>query len=408
MRGVRILMGMGGMVGLRDILTGPWRAVPVLGVTQIISWGTIFYTPVLIVPLIAADRGWSISFAMGGFSIGLLVAGLVAPYVGRAIDRYGGHVVMTIGSLIGALGLFLIVQAKAPFAYYAVWMVLGVAMAANLYDAAFATLGRIFGLGARRPITALTLAGGFASTVSWPATHVLIERVGWSGTYLVYAALLAAIAAPLHAFALPRGRLESDVEVLNGQKEPAKLLPSRGWPFVLVASAFACYAFVPSGLSAHLLAIFARAGIDAGTVVWIGALFGPAQVGARLLEFAFGRNLHPLWVVRFALSTLLCAFIMLAFAGVSAGTAAAFALMFGGANGLVTITRGAVPLALFGASGYGRLIGRLAGPFLLMQSAAPLVMAFVVEHTSDAAALTLAASFASVALICFVAIRRPN
>jgi hypothetical protein len=137
-------------------------------------------------------------------------------------------------------------------------------------------------------------------------------------------------------------------------------------------------------------------------------LFGPAQVGARLLEFAFGRNLHPLWVVRFALSTLLCAFVMLALAGVSAGTAAAFALMFGGANGLVTITRGAVPLALFGASGYGRLIGRLAGPFLLMQSAAPLVMAFVVEHTSDAAALTLAASFASVALICFVAIRRPN
>jgi MFS family permease len=396
------------MIAPRDFIEGPWRAVPVLGVTQILSWGTIFYTPVLIVPLIATDRGWSISFAMGGFSIGLLTAGLVAPYVGRAIDRYGGHVVMTIGSLIGALGLFLIVYAKAQFAYYAVWMVLGVAMAANLYDAAFATLGRIFGIGARRPITALTLAGGFASTVSWPATHVLIERVGWSDTYLVYAALLAVIAAPLHALALPRGRFETEVDVLDGQKAPAKLLSSRGWPFVLVASAFACYAFVPSGLSAHLLAIFARAGIDAGTVVWIGALFGPAQVGARLLEFTFGRNLHPLWVVRFALSTLLCAFVMLAFAGVSAPTAAAFALMFGGANGLVTITRGAVPLALFGASGYGRLIGRLAGPFLLMQSAAPFVMAFVVEHTSDAAALTLAASFALVALICFVAIRRPN
>src|SRR5215813_4674440 len=137
------------MTSLREFIHGPWRAVPVLGVTQILTWGTIFYTPVLIVPLIAAERGWSISFAMGGFSIGLLVAGLVAPYVGRAIDRYGGHVVMTIGSLIGALGLFLIVYAKAPVAYYAVWMVLGVAMAANLYDAAFATLGRIFGLGAR-------------------------------------------------------------------------------------------------------------------------------------------------------------------------------------------------------------------------------------------------------------------
>jgi MFS family permease len=396
------------MMALQDFNHDPWRAVPVLGVTQILSWGTIFYTPVLIVPLIAAERGWSISFAMGGFSVGLLVAGLVAPHVGHSIDRFGGHVVMTIGSLIGALGLFLIVNATVPIAYYAVWMVLGVAMAANLYDAAFATLGRIFGLGARRPITALTLAGGFASTVSWPFTHLLIERVGWSGTYFVYAALLAGIAAPLHALALPRSRYEASPPVDEGRKEPAKILPPRGWPFILVASAFAIYAFVPSGLSAHLLAIFGRAGIDAGTVVWIGALFGPAQVGSRLIEFTFGRNLHPLWVVRFALSTLLCAFVMLAVLGVSAGTAAVFALMFGGANGLVTITRGAVPLALFGASGYGHLMGRLAGPFLLVQSAAPFVMAFVIEHASDPAALALTAGFASVALICFIAIRRQN
>src|SRR5271169_3768772 len=129
----------------RDFIGGPWRAVPVLGVTQILSWGTIFYTPVLIVPLIAAERGWSMSFAMGGFSVGLLVAGLVAPYVGRSIDRFGGHVTMTFGSLTGAVGLVLIGYAAHPAAYLAVWMVLGVAMSANLYDSAFATLGRIFG-----------------------------------------------------------------------------------------------------------------------------------------------------------------------------------------------------------------------------------------------------------------------
>jgi len=395
------------MIALRDFIEGPWRAVPVLGVTQILSWGTIFYTPVLIVPLIATERGWSISFAMGGFSVGLLVAGLVAPYVGRSIDHFGGHVVMTIGSLIGGLGLALIVFAGHPIVYYVVWMVLGVAMAANLYDAAFATLGRIFGAGARRPITALTLAGGFASTVSWPATQFLIDRVSWGGTYLIYAALLTCVAAPLHAVALPRSRFEAAVPAQSAREEPGKVLPPHGLPFILVASAFAAYAFVPSGLSAHLLAIFERTGIDAGTVVWIGALFGPAQVGARLVEFAFGRNLHPLWLVRFALSALLCAFVMLAVFGISIGTAAAFALMFGGANGLVTITRGAVPLALFGASGYGRLMGRLAGPFLLVQSAAPLVMAFTIEHTSDPAALALAAGFASIALICFVALRRP-
>src|ERR1035441_477488 len=273
------------MIAPRDFIDGPWRAVPVLGVTQILSWGTIFYTPVLIVPLIAAERGWSMSFAMGGFSVGLLAAGLVAPYVGRLIDRFGGHVVMTIGSLVGALGLALIGHAADRISYLAVWVVLGIAMAANLYDSAFATLGRIFGVGARAPITALTLAGGLASTVSWPMTHVLLEQVGWHGTYLVYAALLACISAPLHALALPRARFETQVMPRSDAPPPPAVLPP--------------YGFGPSGLSAHLLAIFARSGIDAGTVVWIGALFGPAQVGARLIEFAFGRNLHPLWVARF-------------------------------------------------------------------------------------------------------------
>ncbi len=396
------------MTSPRDFVDGPWRAVPVLGITQILSWGTIFYTPVLIVPLIARERGWSMSFAMGGFSVGLLVAGLVSPYVGRSIDRYGGHVVMAIGSLIGALGLFFIVYAANPIAYMAVWIVLGLAMASNLYDSAFASLGRIFGAGARRPITALTLIGGFASTASWPATHFLLEGLGWRGTYLLYAALLAAISAPLHALALPRGRHEAEAGPREAAAAPAKVLPPYGLAFVLVAAAFASYAFVPSGMSANLLAIFQRSGIDAGTVVWIGALFGPAQVGARLIEFAFGREVHPLWVIRGALTALLAAFGILAVFGISTATAAAFALIFGGANGLVTITRGALPLALFGASGYGRLIGRLAGPFLVMQAAAPVAMAFVVDNVSDGAALAVAAGFATVAIACFMVIRRPH
>jgi len=394
------------MTAYREFFVGPWRAVPVLGVTQILSWGAIYYTPVLIVPLIVHERGWSIAFGMGGFSIGLLAAGLVSPLVGRSIDRFGGHVTMTAGSLLGALGLVLVVYAEGRVTYLAAWMVLGIAMAANLYDSAFGTLGRIFGAAARRPITALTLAGGFASTVSWPATHFLIEAVGWRGTYLIYAALLAGISAPLHALALPRERFEASSVPAGEAAAPAKMLPSRGLPFILVAWAFAAYAFVPSGLSAHLLAIFARHGIGADTVVWIGALFGPAQVGARLIEFSFGRDVHPLWIVRFALGTLLCAFVMLAVLGMSVPVAAAFALMFGGANGLVTITRGSVPLTLFGPAGYGRLMGRLAGPSLVVQSAAPLVMAFVIEKSSDAAALGLTAAFAATALGCFVVIRR--
>src|SRR5438309_3057203 len=257
------------------------------------------------------------SFAMGGFSLALLTAGLVSPRVGWLIDRHGGHRVMPIGSLLAALGLALLAYAAHPAAYLAVWALLGVAIAATLYDPAFATLGRIFGAAARRPITALTLAGGFASTVSWPATHFLIEAVGWRGTYLVYAALLALVAAPLHAFALPRTRAHPAARPEQPAQAPSVALPPTGWPFLLVAAAFAAYAFVPSGLSAHLLAILGRAGIDAATVVTIGALFGPAQVAARIGELVFASRVHPLNVARFAVGLLFAGFALLAVLGLS-------------------------------------------------------------------------------------------
>ncbi len=395
------------MPSLRDMVIGPWRAVSVLGITQIVAWGTIFYSPVLTAPLIVAETGWSLSFVMGGFSLGLLIAGLVSPFVGRSIDRYGGHVVMAAGALVSAAGLLGLAYVHGRAMYLAVWVVLGAGLGASLYDPAFATLGRIFGAAARRPITILTLAGGFASTAGWPTTHLLIESVGWRGTYVVYAVLMAAICAPLYAFVLPRSRAAPGPPAQGTATKPAALLPPRGLAFVLVTAAFTAYAFVPSGLSAHLLAMFGRTGIDATTVVFIGALFGPAQVAARLTELAFGHDVHPLAVARASVALLVVAFALLALFGISVPLAAAFAVMFGAANGLITIARGALPLALFGAEGYGALIGRISGFWLAMQSAAPLVMAFVAERASDATALALAAGFAVIALGCFAAIRRP-
>jgi MFS family permease len=395
------------MPAVRDFALGPWRAVAVLGVTQLIAWGAIFYPPVLMMPLIAAQRGYSFTFAMGGFSAALLAAGLIAPTVGRMIDHHGGHRIMPLGSLAGALGLVLLVYASHPVAYFAVWVLLGVAMSASLYDSAFATLGRIFGAGARQPITALTLIGGFASTVSWPATFALNQSVGWQNTYLIYAALLAGVAAPLHAFALPRMRATADVHpVGTGELAPA-VLPAKGVVFLLVAGAFAAYAFVPSGLSTHLLAIFQRLGIDAKTAVIIGTLFGPAQVAARLCEFIFARNVHPLWIARFAVAMLVLAFAMLWLIGLSTPVAFAFAIMFGIANGLITIARGAVPLALFGAVGYGGIIGRIAGPALIVTSIAPVVVAFIAERASDPVALAAVAAFGVLSLVCFLLVRRP-
>lgn len=395
-------------MSLLNRLTGRWRAVPILGLTQIIAWGVLFYPPVLTLPLLAAERGFSLTFAMGGFSFGLLIGGLVAPKVGRLIDRYGGHRVMAAGAIIGALGLVLLVHANAPIVYFAAWGILGCAISASLYDPAFATLGRIFGREARKPITLLTFAGGFASTVSWPTTYFLLETYGWRGTYLVYASLLALVVAPLYFFALPREHAALSSPSPDSGAPLQKLIPARGFAFLLVAAAFAVYAFVPSALSAHLLAIFERMGVGASTVIVIGALFGPSQVVARLCEFAFARNLHPLDIARFAIGLLLLAFALLAVFGVFAAIAAAFAILFGVANGLMTISRGTVPLTLFGPSGYGGVIGRIAGPSLILQAAAPLVIAFAAERLSDPAALAMIAAMAAMSLAAFLVVRKPG
>jgi hypothetical protein len=281
-------------------------------------------------------------------------------------------------------------------------------MAASLYDPAFATLGRIFGREARKSITLLTFIGGFASTVSWPTTYFLLEGFGWRGTYLIYAALLAIVAAPLHFFALPRERADLRSHEQDAGAPVPKLIPARGFAFVLVAAAFAVYAFVPSALSAHMLAIFERMGVEAATVILIGTLFGPSQVTARLCEFIFARNLHPLDIARFAVGLLIFAFLLLAMLGVPAPVAAVFAILFGAANGLLTISRGTVPLALFGPSGYGGVIGRIAGPSLVLQAAAPLVIAFAAEQISDIAALTVIAGMAAISFVAFLAVRKPR
>ena len=182
--------------------------------------------------------------------------------------------------------------------------------------------------------------------------------------------------------------------------------PTTGAAFLLVVAAFAAYAFVPSGLSAHLLAIFQRAGLEPHVVVLVGMLFGPSQVAARLCEFIFARNIHPLAMARFAVGMLVASFALLWLFGFSTPAAVLFAVMFGVANGLITIARGAVPLALFGPVGYGGIIGRIARPALVITAVAPVVIAAVAERASDPVALAVAAGFAVLALICFMLIRR--
>jgi hypothetical protein len=237
---------------------------------------------------------------------------------------------------------------------------------------------------------------------------VLIEHWGWRGAYLTFAALLAFVAAPLHAFALPRERADPNLLVADKHAAPAPLLQSDGLAFLIVAVAFASFAFIPSALSAHFLGVLGRNGIDAATAVTIGALFGPSQVAARLTEFLFAGNMHPLNIARAAVALLLAAFVVLFAFGVSAPVALIFIVAAGASNGLITIARGTVPLSLFGAAGYGRLIGRIARPSLVMQAMAPVMLALVIERGSDRTALAVIAAFAVVSCASFLAVRRPR
>ena len=289
-------------------------------------------------------------------------------------------------------------------------ILIGAGMSTTLYDPAFATLTRIFGAGSRRQITFVTFAGGFASTVGWPATHLLLEHVGWRGTYLVFAAVLALVVAPLHAFALPRGGFAADKPAASSQvaANAATYLTPSGAPFLLLAAAFAVHAFLLSGVTSNLLAMLERSGIPAATVVTIGALFGPSQVLARLGDFALAGRTTPLWVARTAITVMLAAFVLMALAGVSTPVAAVFAMMFGAANGVMTIARGALPLTLFGPVGYGRVIGRVARPALTLQALAPFTVAAALERLSVGAVLELGALGALLGLICFAMIRAPR
>lgn len=396
------------MQRLRHLVHGPERAVIVLSLTQILTWGILIYPPVLTMPHLTATHGWSLTFGMAGFSLALVVSGILSPIVGGLIDRHGGNAVMASGAVAGAVGLAMLSIADQRATYLASWLLIGASMSATLYDPAFATLTRIFGATARRQITFVTFAGGFASTVGWPATHLLLAHVGWRGTYLTFAAVFALIVAPLHALALPRAVARI---VLPAIEQPAvvSLPPMRpaGRPFILLAAAFSLYSFILSGVTSNLLAMLGRGGIDAGAVVTIGALFGPAQVASRLTDFLMAGRTHPLWVARVAVAVVVSAFATLAFVGISIPVAAMFAVAFGAANGVMTIARGTLPLLMFGPLGYGRVIGRIARPALFVQAMAPFVVATAVEHLSDRAVLQWGTIGALAVLGCFLAIRSP-
>ena len=358
-----------------------WRAVSALGVAQIISWGTLFYTIAVLGGAMRRDLGISDVFLFGSFTAGLFLSGVVSPLVGREIDARGGRRVLAAGSVLGAVATAALATAQGPLTMLVGWLLAGVAMSATLYDPAFATLHQFSGTSYRRAVTALTLFGGFASTVFWPLSQFLLDEIGWRWTFAVYTGLHLLVCLPLHLLLVPRMHAAHPMaEVPHGN---AAVREGDGAVFAWLASALSLAAFMGTAIAAHVIDLLTATGLSARDAVLVGSLIGPMQVAGRVMEFAFGRHLRALAVGTLAFALMAAALAIFTQVHGVWIVALAFAMVYGWSNGVMTIVRGTVPAELFGPRGYGALLGRLARPQFILKSSAPLALTLL--YTVDAA-----------------------
>lgn len=342
----------------------------VVGITQTLAYVTTFYVPSIVIGAVAASINASPTILLGGFSWALLVNGFAAPRVGRLIDRIGGREVLAAGSVVIAAGLALMAAVPNLAGWYAAWTLMGVGMALGLYDAAFATIGRLLGANSRPTIVGVTLVGGFASSIGW-SMGWLVTLVGWRETLLIYAALNLFVNLPLEFLLIPRARPEPTLLPGSQGRGSEAFPPGTLWMFVLLAVFFSIRSAMTTAFSVHSLALMQGVGLSAAGAVAALALIGPAQVGARILEWFFGRHVSPMTTSLIGAMLLPLGVLAMLLGGPAAG----FALAWGISGGIVTISRGVLPMVLFGPRGYATRLGQLALPTLLVQAAAPTLVA---------------------------------
>ena len=358
-------------------------AVNALGITQITAWGTSYYCLGVLAKPIVAETGWALSTIFLGFSVALLVMGLISAWVGRLIDRIGARAVMSIGTIIVSAGLVALSQVNDPTSYLAVWAVLGVGMRCSLYDAAFAALVQVTPTRGRKAISYLTLYGAYASTVFWVIGYYLNDSFGWRATLIIFAGINLAICLPLNWIGLARRDAPVDtatpVNAAISPDGPALEGRMRVIGIALFALIMSLNGFVFGVISIQLVPLLEAAGLAGATVVWVASLKGHGQFGGRVVEIFFGRNLKAMTIARIAIGVVPVSLILLFLARGNLWQLVAFTLLLGASQGVITIVRGAVPLALFGTQGYGTVLGLIATPILLVNALSPTAFALLVD-----------------------------
>ena len=353
------------------------KPVAVLAVTQVISWGMLYYAFGVLASRIQTDLALTAGQAFGAFSWSVLVAGLAATPVGAAIDRHGGRWIMAAGSITAGMGLWALASASSFAAYLLAWTLIGIAMSLTLYEAAFATLNRALASDAARAISTVTLLGGLASTAFWPLTETLAVRLGWRETLTIYAIIQLAVCAPLHCLLDGARRHKALATHLAGATLPQAVRQPQFW---LLAAAFAVNAFIFAALSVHLIRVVQALGHSMELALMLSALIGPMQVAGRLIERSWAGRISPAVVGIYTFAALPVALFVIAAYGDQAYGVAAFCLLYGLSNGVLTILRGTLPAAMFGRRHYGAISGALAAPALLAKASGPLVIALALDR----------------------------
>ena len=372
--------------------TRPLPIIIALGTTQTLAWASSMYLPAILADPIARDLGVSSNWVFAAFSAALVISALLGPRIGRQIDLVGGRPVLSMSNLVFAAGLALLGFSTSLPMMTVAWLVLGIGMGGGLYDAAFAALGRIYGTEARRSITGITLIAGFASTVGWPLSAWGLETIGWRNTCFAWAAAHILLGLPINLLMLPAVK-GAKAAVANAVKPHIPIDRT----MILLAFVFAAAWTVTGAMAAHLPRIMEAAGATTAQAVFAGALIGPAQVAARIFEAGFLSRFHPLVSTKLACLTHPIGAAILGLAG--GGAASVFAVFHGTGNGILTIARGTLPLAIFGPQNYGYRLGIIGAPARMAQAAAPLLFSLLIDVMGSrvlivSSALSITALFA--------------
>ena len=375
--------------------------VSTLGITQTLAWGSTYYlTAVFADPIsegLALPRVWF----FGIFSAALLLSGLFGPLAGRMIDKHGGRDVLAVTNIIFAAGLGCLSMASGIAGLVLAWTLLGIGMGFGLYEAAFATVAGLYGRDARNSITGITLFAGFASTVGWPTSALFIDHLGWRGACLAWAVLHLVIGLPMNRLLVPKAQPHPH------EQEPHHAPPSNvPLTMIVLAAVFGAAWFVSTAMASHLPRLLEAMGAAPALAITAASLVGPAQVAARLIEFTLLRHMSPMISARLATGLHPVGAVLLVIFGPVA--AIPFVLLHGGGNGMLTIARGTLPLALFGAAGYGLRTGLLSAPARILQGGAPLLFGLVLESGGPIAALALSGVLMSLSFLALLTLGAPS